>query len=164
MYDLAIEPETPGFLAPRRRRLGVPERLDARGQVLVPLDEAACATPCGLRAQAVQAIAVCYLFSFVNPAHERRTREIVAERRPGSRVALARGRSDLPRVRAAVRDRVRRLPAAGDEALPGGATDTLRGLGVPGVPLTMQSRGGLVSAARAASSPSRSFSPARPAA
>src|SRR6476659_2997058 len=39
MYDLAMDPEVPTFLAPRRRRLGMRERLDARGQVLVPLDE-----------------------------------------------------------------------------------------------------------------------------
>ena len=39
MYDLAMDPEVPTFLAPRRRRFGVRERLDARGQVLVPLDE-----------------------------------------------------------------------------------------------------------------------------
>ena len=108
MYDLAMDPEVPTFLAPRRRRLGVRERLDARGQVLVPLDEDSVRQrgAGASRAQAVQAIAVCYLFSFVNPAHERRTREIVAELAPEISVSLSsRGRSDLPRVRAAVRDR-----------------------------------------------------------
>ena len=40
MYDLAMDPETPTFLAPRRRRVGVRERLDAKGRVLVPLNEA----------------------------------------------------------------------------------------------------------------------------
>src|SRR5205085_63343 len=39
MYDLAMDPETPNFLAPRRRRLGIRERLSAKGEVLVPLDE-----------------------------------------------------------------------------------------------------------------------------
>src|SRR5262249_1693435 len=39
MYDLAMDPEVPTFLAPRRRRLGVRERLDAKGRVLVPLNE-----------------------------------------------------------------------------------------------------------------------------
>jgi N-methylhydantoinase A len=39
MYDLAMDPETPTFLAPRRRRLGIRERLDAKGRVLVPLNE-----------------------------------------------------------------------------------------------------------------------------
>src|SRR4029434_9889012 len=40
MYDLDMDPETPTFVAPRRRRHGIRERLDARGAVLVPLDEA----------------------------------------------------------------------------------------------------------------------------
>ena len=40
MYDLDMDPETPAFVAPRRRRIGIRERLDARGAVLVPLDEA----------------------------------------------------------------------------------------------------------------------------
>src|SRR5678816_4253495 len=40
MYDLDMDPEVPTFLAPRRRRLGIRERLDARGHVLVPLHEA----------------------------------------------------------------------------------------------------------------------------
>ena len=37
MYDLDMDPETPTFVAPRRRRIGIRERLDARGGVLVPL-------------------------------------------------------------------------------------------------------------------------------
>ena len=66
MYDLAMDPETPTFLAPRRRRVGVRERLDAKGRVLVPLHEDDVREAVlALRAQGVSAIAVCYLFSFV---------------------------------------------------------------------------------------------------
>src|SRR5262249_43461933 len=80
MYDLYMDPETPTFLAPRRRRVGIRERLDAKGRVLVPLSESEVReSVLALRAQGVSAIAVCYLFSFVNPAHEQRTREIAAE-------------------------------------------------------------------------------------
>ena len=83
MYDLDMDPETPTFLAPRRRRVGIRERLDARGRVLVALDEDQIRAEVGkLRAQGVQAIAVCYLFSFVDPAHERRTRELIGEVAP----------------------------------------------------------------------------------
>ncbi len=155
MYDLAMDPEVPTFLAPRRRRLGVRERLDARGQVLVPLDEDSVRHAVqALRAQAVQAIAVCYLFSFVNPAHERRTREIVAELAPEISVSLS---SDVdPTFR-----EYERLCVTAFDAYLGpvvkrylaGLTDTLRGLGVPGVPLIMRSRGGIVSAALAAQQP-----------
>ena len=155
MYDLEMDPEVPAFLAPRRRRVGVPERLDAKGRVLVPLDEAAVgAAVQGLRAQGVQAIAVCYLFSFVNPAHERRTREIITEQAPEISVSLS---SDVdPTFR-----EYERLCVTAFDAYLGpvvkrylaGLADTLRALGVPGVPLIMRSRGGIVSAALAARQP-----------
>jgi len=155
MYDLGMDPEVPTFLAPRRRRLGIPERLDARGNVLVPLDEAAVAQAVEtLRAQGVQAVAVCYLFSFVNPAHERRTREIIAALAPELSVSLS---SDVdPTFR-----EYERLCVTAFDAYLGpvvkrylaGLTATLRELGVGGVPLIMRSRGGIVSAALAARQP-----------
>jgi N-methylhydantoinase A/oxoprolinase/acetone carboxylase beta subunit len=59
MYDLEMDVETPTFLAPRRRRIGVRERLDARGAVLVPLDaDQVRAEVAALRAQGVGAVAV----------------------------------------------------------------------------------------------------------
>jgi N-methylhydantoinase A/oxoprolinase/acetone carboxylase beta subunit len=155
MYDLDMDPEVPVFLAPRRRRLGIRERLDAKGRVLVPLHEADVrAAVAGLRAQGVQAIAVCYLFSFVDPAHERRTRELIAEAAPEISVSLS---SDVdPTFR-----EYERLCVTAFDAYLGpvvkrylaGLADTLRALGVPGVPLIMRSRGGIVSAALAAQQP-----------
>src|SRR5258705_7462158 len=155
MYDLDMDPEVPTFLAPRRRRLGIRERLDAKGHVLVPLHEAdvrqAVQT---LRAQGVSAIAVCYLFSFLNPAHERRTREIIAELAPEMSVSLS------SEVDPTFREYERLCVTAFDAYLGpvvkrylAGLAETLRGLGVPGVPLIMRSRGGIVSAALAAQQP-----------
>jgi N-methylhydantoinase A len=155
MYDLAMDPEVPTFLAPRRRRLGIRERLDAKGRVLMPLHEddvrQAVAT---LRAQGVAAIAVCYLFSFLNPAHERRTREIIAELAPDVSVSLS------SEVDPTFREYERSCVTAFDAYLGpvvkrylAGLAETLRGLGVPGVPLIMRSRGGIVSAALAAQQP-----------
>src|SRR6266851_7007709 len=90
MYDLDMDPETPTFLAPRRRRVGIRERLDARGRVLIPLDEDQVrAEVAALRGHGVQALAVCYLFSFVNPTHERRTRAICREVAPEISVSLS---------------------------------------------------------------------------
>ena len=91
MYDLFIDAETPLFLCPRRRIRGVPERLDAEGRVLRPLDESALlAQVRGLVEQhGVESIAVCYLFSFLNPAHEQRTRELVSRHYPQVRVSLS---------------------------------------------------------------------------
>jgi N-methylhydantoinase A len=155
MYDLAMDSEVPTFLAPRRRRLGIRERLDARGRVLAPLNEDDVrAAAARLSAQGVQAIAVCYLFSFVNPAHERRTREIIADVAPDISVSLS------SEVDPTFREYERLCVTAFDAYLGpvvkrylGGLADTLRGLGVPGVPLIMRSRGGIVSAALAAQQP-----------
>src|SRR3989449_4268172 len=155
MYDLEMDPETPSFLAPGRRRVGIRERLDARGAALVPLDEgqvrAAVQT---LRAQGVQAIAVCYLFSFVNPAHERRTRELCAEIAPEISVSLS------SEVDPTFREYERLCVTAFDAYLGpvvkrylAGLADTLHGLGVAAPPLIMRSRGGLVSAGPAARQP-----------
>ncbi|HEX3953186.1 MAG TPA: hydantoinase/oxoprolinase family protein [Stellaceae bacterium] len=72
-------------LVRRRHRRTVPERLiPPRGDVLVPLDEAAVREAArALRDEGVEAIAVCFLFSYLNPAHEMRAREIVREEAPG---------------------------------------------------------------------------------
>ncbi len=155
MYDLDMDPETPTFLAPRRRRVGIRERLDARGQVLVALDELQVRTEVArLRDSGVQALAVCYLFSFVNPAHERRTREICREVAPDLSVSVS-SEAD-PTFR-----EYERLCVTAFDAYLGpvvqrylaGLAETLRGLGVGAVPQIMRSRGGIVSAAVAARQP-----------
>ncbi|HEX4491975.1 MAG TPA: hydantoinase/oxoprolinase family protein [Acidimicrobiia bacterium] len=70
-------------IARRRARIPIPERVDFEGGVLKPLDEDAVRRGVQrLKALGVRSIAVMYLFSFVNPAHERRTREIVLEEFP----------------------------------------------------------------------------------
>jgi N-methylhydantoinase A/oxoprolinase/acetone carboxylase beta subunit len=72
-------------LARRRHRRTVAERLmPPRGEVLVPLDEVAVRNAArALQADGVEAIAVCFLFSYLNPAHELRARDIVREEAPG---------------------------------------------------------------------------------
>jgi len=88
IWDPAFPPPIP--IAPRRRRIGVPERLDFRGKLVTPLDEAAVRRAVQrLRKQGVESIAVCLLFSFINPAHEKRVREIIEEEHPGVRVSLS---------------------------------------------------------------------------
>jgi N-methylhydantoinase A len=88
IWDPAFPPPIP--IAPRRRRFGVPERLDFRGEVVRPLDEAAVREAVRrLRLQGTESIAVCLLFSFVNPAHEKRVREIIREEHPEARVSLS---------------------------------------------------------------------------
>ena len=90
MYDLALDPETPTFLAPGRFRREVRERVGANGEVLHPLDEAAVAAAAdALVAAGARAIAVVFLFSFLNDAHERRAGEIIAARHPDVFVSLS---------------------------------------------------------------------------
>ncbi|TAJ86678.1 hydantoinase/oxoprolinase family protein [Reyranella sp.] len=62
----------------REVRLEVPERMDADGKVLTPLDEAAVAEAAkNLLAQGCEAVVIHFLHSYINPAHERRAAEIV---------------------------------------------------------------------------------------
>ncbi len=88
LYD--IKAVRPPPLVPRRRILEVPERMNAAGEVHHPLDEdqvkAACAR---LKDNNVEAVAICFLHSYANPAHEIRAAEIVREHLPGVPLSLS---------------------------------------------------------------------------
>jgi len=87
-YDLYME--RPPALAPRWRRYEAPERMAADGVVLKSLDEDAVREIARrLKAEAVEAVAVAYLHSYVNPAHELRTGEILAAELPGTAITLS---------------------------------------------------------------------------
>ncbi len=88
MYDVLYRRPRP--LVPRGRRLEVPERLDARGAVLTPLDESAVrAAAEALGRDGVESVAVVFLFSYRSPAHEQRAAEIVAAALPGVSVSVS---------------------------------------------------------------------------
>jgi N-methylhydantoinase A len=88
LYDLNLDLPKP--LVPRHLRFDVPERVAADGSVLQPLDEMFVNKLVGeLRDKGIKAIAVCYLNSFRNPSHEKRTAEIIAEVAPQIRVSLS---------------------------------------------------------------------------
>src|SRR4051794_20835830 len=79
------DPNYPGPIpiARRRARIPIPERMNFEGEPILALDEDAVRRGVQrLKKLGVRSIAVMYLFSFVNPAHERRTREIVLEEFP----------------------------------------------------------------------------------
>ena len=87
-YDVNIDLPPP--LVPRRRRFPVRERIDARGRVLMPLDEAGLSSLADrLAAEGIESVAIGFLHSFTNPAHERRAGELVAERLPAVPVTLS---------------------------------------------------------------------------
>lgn len=88
----------PALLATQRRTGEVRERVDYRGAVLIPLDEAALReTLRGLQGQDIESVAVCLLFSYLHPGHEQRVRELIAEELPGCVVSLS--SEVLPQIR-----------------------------------------------------------------
>ena len=76
-------------IIPRDLRLEVPERMDARGRVLTPLDEAATgAAVAALLAAGCESLVIHFLHAYANPAHERRAAAIAAEVWPNASITL----------------------------------------------------------------------------
>jgi N-methylhydantoinase A/oxoprolinase/acetone carboxylase beta subunit len=156
MYDLILKPETPVFLAPGRYRKEVCERLDASGNILTPLDEDSVRQAIDeLQKLDVKAIAVSLVFSFLNPTHERRIRDMIPA---GIPVSLS---SDVdPAFREYERTCVTAFDAYIKPVVGDYLADLEAGLKQAGVtvPLqVMQSRGGLASSAIARQRPVRLF-------
>jgi N-methylhydantoinase A len=87
-YDIYMERPEP--LVPRDLRFGVPERVAADGAVLLPLDEQAVRKLASeLKRLKIEAVAVCFLHSFTNEAHERRAGAILAEELPDVAISLS---------------------------------------------------------------------------
>ena len=85
-------------IAPQSLTREIPERSDYAGNVIVPLDQDAVRQAAReLKAAGVESIAVCFLFSFMNPRHEEATRAIIAQEWPGVHVSLS--SEVLPRIR-----------------------------------------------------------------
>lgn len=87
-YDIFMDKPPP--LVPRHLRFGIKERLDSRGNVLIPLDEAAVAELAPkLKAAGTEAVAIGYMHAYLDGKHERRTRDILAELLPGIAITLS---------------------------------------------------------------------------
>ncbi|MGK3206637.1 hydantoinase/oxoprolinase family protein [Amycolatopsis sp. MEPSY49] len=155
LYDLHLE--LPAPLVPRHLRFDVPERILADGSVHTGLDEDFVAKlGRELAARGIEAVAVCFLHAFTNPAHERRVAEILAEVAPSLRVALS---SDVvPEIReferasttvanVYVQDLTERYLRD--------LEDRLRRLGIGRAPHIMLSNGGLATVDTAARHPIR---------
>lgn len=77
----ALQPQRPAPLIPQRDSYELPERLDHQGDVLLSLDEAALdAILDRIAAGNYESVAVCLLYSFINPDHEQRVRQRILER------------------------------------------------------------------------------------
>ncbi|WP_170791718.1 hydantoinase/oxoprolinase family protein [Ruegeria lacuscaerulensis] len=87
-YDINLE--KPDLLVPRERALTVRERMAADGSVLIPLDDDAIdALMADLYVSGAEAVAICLMHAYANPEHERRLRDILAERRPDLTVSIS---------------------------------------------------------------------------
>src|SRR5258708_3056016 len=131
-------------LLPKRHALEVTERIDRHGTVVVGLDEdEARAAIRSLLDDGVRAIAVSLLWSFPNPGHEQRPRELVAEQDPDVFVALSTEIS--PRIREFSRNATTIMSTQigpGLRAYRTALEDTLRENRLAGPLLVMQSNGG----------------------
>ncbi len=141
----------PPPLLPHRLVKEVTERVDYKGSVVVPLNEKETRTAIlELLNDGVDAIAISFLWSFLNPVHEHRCRELVHEISPKTYVGLS---SDIsPRIREYARNvttimNAQIAPILRDYLSPLDAQ--LKTLGFKGPLLVMQGSGGSISAADA---------------
>lgn len=152
-YDLGWQKPVP--LVERAWRLEVPERMDARGNPLTPLDpEALDRAIDTLIAEGIEAVAVCFLHAYRNPGHERAVGEALRTRMPKAYVSLS--HEVLPEMlefertsTTVVNAYVAPLIAHYLRTL----RERLDALGTTAPLLVMQSNGGLISASSAAGRP-----------
>ena len=145
-WEFKEAPPTP--LVPRHRIYTVAERIDRAGQELAPLDEAQLREAIGhLKRDGVQAVAVSFLWSFLNPAHEQRCREILDAELPGVYVCCS--SEVVPQIRFYERNSTTALNAYVGPLLEEylrRLTGRLTASGFRGSLLIMQSNGGVMSA------------------
>jgi len=153
LYDLTWE--KPPTLVERRLRMEVSERIDARGAIQQPLDEADVARALDrLLAQGIEALAVCLLNAWANPVHEERIKSIVERRAPGLPLCIS--SAVLPEIKEYERTST---TVINTYVLPivHRYLATLRagldGIAVRGPLLIMQSNGGLMTDVAAAAMP-----------
>ena len=88
IYDLRLELPEP--LVERRLRFGALERMNVRGEILEPLDEASIREACGtFLDEGVETVAICFLHAYANPEHERRAAGMVHDAMPGVPVSVS---------------------------------------------------------------------------
>src|SRR5437762_497292 len=95
-YDLRSPPPEP--LVPRERRFGIRERLRASGEVLIPLDAKSLDDAiAGIKHSGATSVAVCFLHSYLNPAHELAAVERLKQALPD--ISISRSSDVLPQIK-----------------------------------------------------------------
>lgn len=153
LYDLQFEKPPP--LVPRQLCFEVPERLDAKGEVVTPLDETALAKVVERIVESeVEAVAVCLLHSYRNPDHEQRIGKAIAARLPNVIISLS---SDVvPEFREYLRASTTVINSAVAPIVStylASITEKLHAANITSELLVMQSSGGVYPAAAASDNP-----------
>ncbi|HEY7032211.1 MAG TPA: hydantoinase/oxoprolinase family protein [Thermomicrobiales bacterium] len=155
LYDRFYEPPRP--IVERRLRLEVGERLDAAGEIVEPLDAGSVHVALDrIAGDGAEAVAICLLHSYRNPAHERRVGELVRARLP--HVYLSLSVDVLPEIREYERTSTTVINAYVGPVVKSYLDSLAHRLGTAGIPadlLIMQSNGGIMSAAAAARTPAQ---------
>src|SRR4029453_7351281 len=147
LYDLQADKPEP--VVRRDLRIEVPERMLAGGEIATALDVAALRSAVGTRvARGVEALAVCFLHSYVNPAHERAAAELVRREFPGLYLSVS--SEVLPEFREFERLSTTVMNAYVGPVMArylGRFEERMAGLGLGARPLIPQSNGGVATAA-----------------
>ncbi len=159
LYETILRPQTPIFLAPGRRRKGIKERIASNGIVLTEINEKTVLDAAKeLVDDGVEAIAICFLFSFLNPVHELRARDIILSNFPSIHVSIS------SEVDPTFREYERTIVTAFDAYLKPvvdkyliNLDQKLKRLGLCSEPKLMQSRGALSAISIARKKPVRLF-------
>lgn len=145
VYDYKIVKPVP--IAARQHRIEVSERMDVHGNVLVDLDEAELSSGLdALKEQGIEAVAICYLHSYLFPDHEKRTEALVREMLPD--VFVSRSSDVLPEFREYERFSTTTINASLGPKLReylDRLVEHLQEIGVSAAPYTIHSNGGLMS-------------------
>lgn len=144
---------------PRALTYEIPERIGSQGEVVKPLDETTAIAMMKRAADAeVEAVAVCLLWSIVNPSHERRLGELIAEHLPGVPFTLSH------ELNPSIREYRRASSAAIDASLKplmgtylNSVSARLRAEGLPRDVLVVTSAGGVLPATDVGASPIHSL-------
>ena len=146
IYD--FQTEKPATVVPRNHRYEVPERLDERGDVSTPLDEAAGRDVAARLVDAdVSSVAVSLLFSYENDAHERRLKELLEAE--GVEASFSLSSEVLPEIREYERTLTTTLNAALKPVMDrylGNLESEIADLGIRPDLEIMQSNGGIITA------------------
>ena len=140
--------DKPRPLVPRRLRFEIEERMDADGEVVMPLDPASVIAALDEDArQEVDSVAICLLHSYLNPAHERAVMDLVRQHAPG--LSISASHQVMPEIREYERTSTTVVNAFVKPVVDpylASVEEGIGGIGISAPLMVMQSSGGIAKA------------------